>query len=221
MNEDLLRSISKSLFEAFASINATNNVSAGNAANNVKREDKNMSRRSITLGTWNGKPIEWLVLKEEGLATLVISRYTLFSHCFDNNHDNRWCNSSLRNYLNNEFYTEAFNEEEKKRIVNAYLASPDGTKDNVFVLSKEEADLLSPEERKFGNGNCNVSCCWDNCWECCCGNYENYSTCWILRTVYDSNNNNVYRVCRGGNYGSLPVNKIHSVRPSVWIKEQE
>lgn len=65
MNEDLLRSISKSLFEAFASIHATNNVSAGNAANNVKREDKNMSRRSITLGTWDGKPIEWLVLKEE------------------------------------------------------------------------------------------------------------------------------------------------------------
>lgn len=176
-----------------------------------------MSRRSITLGTWDGKPIEWLVLKEEGLATLVISRYTLFSRCFDNNNNNRWCNSSLRNYLNNEFYTEAFNEEEKKRIVNAYLASPDGTKDNVFVLSKEEADLLSQEERKFGNGNCNVSCCWDNCRKCYCGNYENYSTCWILRTAYD--NNKVYRVCGYGGYSSLSMTQYHSVHPAVWIKE--
>ena len=95
MNEDLLRSISKSLFEAFASIHATNNVSAGNAANNVKREDKNMSRRSITLGTWDGKPIEWLVLKEEGLATLVISRYPLLSHKFNENTNDKipWKNS--------------------------------------------------------------------------------------------------------------------------------
>lgn len=178
-----------------------------------------MSRRSITLGTWDGKPIEWLVLKEEGLATLVISRYTLFSRCFDNNNNNRWCNSSLRNYLNNEFYTEAFNEEEKKRIVNAYLANPDGTKDNVFVLSIEEANLLSQEERKFGNGNCNITCNWNNCWKCYSENYNNYSTCWILRTVYD--NNNIYRVCTNGGYYSLSMTQYHSVHPAVWIKEQE
>lgn len=64
MNEDLLRSITEGISIALASIYAANNVSAGNAANNVKREDKNMSGRSITLGTWNGNPIEWLVLKE-------------------------------------------------------------------------------------------------------------------------------------------------------------
>ena len=77
-----------------------------------------MSRRSITLGTWDGKPIEWLVLKEEGLATLVISRYPLLSHKFNENTNdgNRWDSSSLRKYLNNEFYKQAFNEERILRI---------------------------------------------------------------------------------------------------------
>ena len=137
MNEDLLRSITKGVFEAFASINATNNVSAGNAANNVKREDKNMSGRSITLGTWNGKPIEWLVLKEEGLATLVISKDTIGNYYFDGNSSNSsWAHSWLRTFLNNDFYEKTFTAEEKKKIVNAKLTDVGNAKDNVFYYQK-------------------------------------------------------------------------------------
>ena len=38
-----------------------------------------MSKRVITLGTWNGNPIEWIVLKEDGFQTLVVSKWPLFS----------------------------------------------------------------------------------------------------------------------------------------------
>ena len=164
MNEDLLRSITESLFKAFASINATNNVSAGNAANNVKREDKNMSGRSITLGTWNGNPIEWLVLKEEGLATLVISKDT------------------IGNYL----YENVFTAEEKKKIVNAKLTDVGNAKDNVFILSENEVKtLLSSENDEYIRRHANSCgyCCWTrtqngshvrngyiNCW---CGHSPN------------------------------------------------
>lgn len=223
MNEDLLRSITESLFKAFASINATNNVSAGNAANNVKREDKNMSRRSITLGTWDGKPIEWLVLKEEGLATLVISRYPLLSHKFNENRNNgnRWDSSSLRKYLNNEFYKQAFNEEEKKRIVNAYLSSPNGTKDDVFVLSKEEADaLMKVEEFKYSDTWCNVNGRCENCYKRVLSN--NDSTCCWLRTGNSDRNDYAWRMGPNAAYASgCYVDNDYSVRPSVWIKEQE
>ena len=193
MNEDLLRSISKSLFEAFASIHATNNVSAGNAANNVKREDKNMSRRSTTLGTWDGKPIEWLVLKEEGLATLVISRYPLLSHKFNENTNdgNRWDSSSLRKYLNNEFYKQAFNEEEKKRIVNAYLSST----------------------------WCNINVRCENCYKRVLSN--NDSTCCWLRTGDSDDNAAAWKMGPNNGYDRSYVDSDHSVRPSVWIKEQE
>lgn len=221
MNEDLLRSITKGVFEAFASIHDANAVSAGNAANNVKREDKNMSRRSITLGTWDGKPIEWLVLKEEGLATLVISRYPLLSHKFNENTNdgNRWDSSSLRKYLNNEFYKQAFNEEEKKKIVNAYLSSPNGTKDNVFVLSKEEADaLMKVEEFKYSDKWCDVGGCV-NCYKVL---EHHKSTCCWLRTGNSDNSTYAWRMGPNDAYASgCYVDNDYSVRPSVWIKEQE
>lgn len=181
-----------------------------------------MSRRSITLGTWDGKPIEWLVLKEEGLATLVISRYPLLSHKFNENTNdgNRWDSSSLRKYLNNEFYKQAFNEEEKKKIVNAYLSSPNGTKDDVFVLSKEEADaLMKVEEFMYSNTWCSgVSGGCENCYKAVLSN--NNSTCCWLRT--GDSNSSVWAWKMGPHNGydsGCMVTDDYSVRPSVWIKE--
>ncbi len=179
-----------------------------------------MSRRSITLGTWEGKPIQWLVLKEEGLATLVISRYPLLSHKFNENRNNgnRWDSSSLRKYLNNEFYKQAFNEEEKKRIVNAYLSSPNGTKDDVFVLSKEEADaLMKVEEFKYSDTWCNVGGC-KNCYKVL---EHHKSTCCWLRTGDSSGNDLAWEMGPSNGYGCYFVDSDYSVRPSVWIKEQE
>lgn len=44
-----------------------------------------MSKRIITLGKWEGNPIEWIVLKEESFGTLVISKDMLFSYRFNQN----------------------------------------------------------------------------------------------------------------------------------------
>lgn len=202
MNEDLLRSITESLFKAFASIHATNNVSAGNAANNVKREDKNMSGRSITLGTWNGNPIEWLVLKEEGLATLVISKDTIGNYLFDGNSSNSsWAYSWLRTFLNNDFYENVFTAEEKKKIVNAKLTDVGNAKDNVFILSENEVKtLLSSENDEYIRRHANSCgyCCW-------------------TRTQNGSHVRNSYINCWCGH----SPNNHYQVRPAMWIKEQE
>ena len=37
-----------------------------------------MSKRIVTLGTWDGKPIQWIVLKESKLGSVVISKDVLF-----------------------------------------------------------------------------------------------------------------------------------------------
>ena len=202
MNEDLLRSITEGISIALASIYAANNVSAGNAANNVKREDKNMSGRSITLGTWNGNPIEWLVLKEEGLATLVISKDTIGKYYFDgNSSNNSWAHSWLRTFLNNDFYEKAFTAEEKKKIVNAKLTDVGNAKDNVFILSRSEVETLLTAEnddyiRRYAN-DCGY-CCWTRTQD---GSYvrNGYINCWC---------------------GHSP-NNHYQVRPAMWIKEQE
>lgn len=115
-----------------------------------------MSKRVITFGQWDGKPIQWLVLKEDEFKTFVVSKYPLFAHCFneDSSDGNRWKTSSLRNYLNSTFWETAFSAEEKKKVVNCMLEHPDHTKDNVFVLSKEEAENLLTQKERSSNDGC-------------------------------------------------------------------
>lgn len=176
-----------------------------------------MSKRVVTLGKWEDKPIEWIVLKEEGILTLIISKYVLYSQYFSNN-SSKWEESDIRTYLNGEFFETAFTEIEKKKIINFKLNDVGNVKDNVSILSKEEAEtLLTSDERKFGNGKCNVSCYWENCSTCYRGNNDGYSTCWTLRTVCD--NSNIYRCCTGGGIYPLPINNSHGIRPAMWIKE--
>ncbi|MDO5150551.1 MAG: DUF6273 domain-containing protein [Oscillospiraceae bacterium] len=103
-----------------------------------------MSKRVITLGTWEGKPIEWIVLKEDRDKALVITKSILFNRSFDNqrsNNGNMWNNCRLREYLNNEFFNLCFNESEKKRIMNTKISGEEfpETKDDIFVLSCDEA----------------------------------------------------------------------------------
>ena len=105
-----------------------------------------MSRRTITLGTWEGQPIEWLVLKEESYGTLVISEDRIGTYRFDDNNRPDWNSSSLRRFLNGNFFNSAFNDEEKKKIVNVRI---DSVKDDVFVLSLQEYCNLTTNEDYF------------------------------------------------------------------------
>lgn len=95
-----------------------------------------MSKRIVTLGTWDGKPIQWIVLKESKLGSIVISKDCLFKMPFDAN-GNAKSDSDIRAYLNREFFQQAFRAEERKRIINTII---DGKKTDIFLLSKEEAE---------------------------------------------------------------------------------
>ena len=105
-----------------------------------------MSRRTITLGTWEGQPIEWLVLKEESFGTLVICKRNIGTHKFNYDRKVDWKSSYLRGMLNNDFFNSAFNDEEKKKIVNVCI---DSVKDDVFILSLQEYCNLTTNEDYF------------------------------------------------------------------------
>ena len=109
-----------------------------------------MSKRIIKLGTWDGKPIEWIVLKEENRCLLLLSKKILFTSKYDDN-SNNWCQSYICKYLNNEFYDVAFSTPEKKRIINAKLEDVQNVKNDVFLLSIEETNnyLTTEEQRDF------------------------------------------------------------------------
>ena len=98
----------------------------------------------------NGKePIEWIVLdvNEKG-ECLLISKYVIDTWSAPDG--STWGNSSLRSWLNGEFYEAAFTDNEKAWILDTSLTSdslpgyenaPDSaTNDKVFLLNVTEAE---------------------------------------------------------------------------------
>lgn len=128
-----------------------------------------MSKRIVTLGTWDGKPIQWIVLKENKLGSVVISKDCLFVREFDSQNRD-WPDSDIRAYLNREFFQQAFCAEERKRIINTII---DGKKTDIFLLSREEAEnwMMSNERSCPGS--------------------------WFLRSRYDSNCIDIVGILRG------------------------
>lgn len=72
----------------------------------------------IRFGNYKGSSIIWRILKKDMDSLLLLSEYALDNKCF---HDQftkiTWEHCSLRKWLNNEFITEAFSDDEKDMIL--------------------------------------------------------------------------------------------------------
>ena len=100
------------------------------------------------------EPIEWEVLAEEDGKMLLISRYVLDVHKFNEERngeytDVTWETCDLRKWLNNEFLNTAFSTSEQQKIILTTLSNPvspgrdvpiesNDTQDKVFCLSVDE-----------------------------------------------------------------------------------
>ena len=124
----------------------------------------------ITLGTYeqdnnlsNGaEPIEWIVVGERDGHTLILSKDAIDYKKYNEElyKDITWEDCTLRSWLNNDFYNNAFSASDKGRIATAHNENPDtyelykdyhrnnqtwgakggnATDDNVFLLSWTEA----------------------------------------------------------------------------------
>ena len=105
------------------------------------------------------KPIEWIVMKKEGNQVLLLSKYVLDAKSYNEGWgDVTWETSDIRQWLNNEFYTTAFNKAEKAKIQTSLIKNEDNseygtsggndTEDKVFLLSEKEADTLFSDEEE-------------------------------------------------------------------------
>ncbi len=154
--------------------------------------------------------IEWKVLSIENNKMLVISRYGLDAKRFDGS-SNVWKNSEIRKWLNGEFYNKAFIDQEKKCINLSNLLDV-GTSDNVFLLSKKEA------EKYFFNNDAR---------RCKATDYavkngalvDNGYSCWWLRSPNLRSGNLVYCVINDGvilDYATVSISNF-LVRPALSI----
>lgn len=188
----------------------------------------------ITFGSYeqdndlsNGKEsIEWLVLDKQDGRILVISKYGLDAKPYnDENVDVTWETCTLRSWLNDEFFSEAFTSSQKSHIPTVTVtadSNPDydtnpgnNAQDKVFLLSIEEVNKYfdssearecKPTEYAIAQGE-GIARYEGKCF-------------WWLRTPGSYSNGE----CYVGKYGNVSSNgnDVNSyflaVRPAMWIE---
>lgn len=194
---------------------------------------------TITMGTYNGEDITWIVLDEDDGKYLVLSEYGLDVKPYnDDLTDITWENCTLRAWLNDEFYNESFSDSEKERIqthtleaLHTIIDNPDEmydidsygvtagneTEDNVFVLSVYEAEsyYLTKDRRLCVPVDSIVdSGAYD-------GMIYDGHCCWWLRSPGSGEYGQqdatyVNPMGYTSHYGSY-VNELYCVRPAMWI----
>lgn len=98
--------------------------------------------------------IEWKIVKKEDGKALVVSITSVAKLPFDENGSNNYAKSTIRAWLNNEFYKGSFRSEElRKRILNTEVdnslaSTMDETNENVFKNTFDKVFLLSLKEVK-------------------------------------------------------------------------
>lgn len=99
------------------------------------------------------RPIEWKILKTDSNKALLISKKCLDVRSFSKKHiTSFWGKSSIRTWLNESFYNDAFTSQERSAIfqtiinnssvqsdTSAFVLNSSPTKDHVFLLSYSEA----------------------------------------------------------------------------------
>ncbi|MCR5339782.1 MAG: DUF6273 domain-containing protein [Saccharofermentans sp.] len=150
----------QSATESTAAAEMTAQESAATEETAVKLENQSFKYRPgdiVTFGKYeqdnnksNGKEdIEWIVLSRDRNKLLLISKMALDQKPYNEKKENvTWETCSLRKWLNESFYKDAFDEEDKGYIVSTsvtadknpeYNTTPgNDTKDNVFLLSIAE-----------------------------------------------------------------------------------
>jgi len=112
---------------------------------------------SVTLGkyeqnniTQNGtEPIEWIILETQDDKALVISKYILDCQPFNEGFaECTWETSSIRKWLNSDFYDSAFSQGEKERIVKSFVPDCDETDSDVDSETTEENTEPAETETK-------------------------------------------------------------------------
>lgn len=185
----------------------------------------------------NGKEdIEWLVLEVKDGKILVISRYVIACQLYHDIYTEiTWENCVLREWLNNEFIKDAFDENERGRIPKVMVSADENpvydtkpgndTEDQVFVLSVDEVNKYfeSDSARQCRPTPYTVDESAYSKREITTIYTENTGCPWWLRTP--GNNQKAVSIVDmeghvsvegfGGNYG------MDTVRPALWIKQEQ
>jgi len=161
--------------------------------------------------------IEWIVLDRKDNKALVVSKYCLENKPFNTTLTTvTWANSTIRKWLNGEFFQKTFASNEKSLILSSTIKNPDdeeqsragsNTVDKIFLLSSHEASIyFDTDSDRAAHATDYVST--NHCY-------------WILRTPA-TNGPYVCHVDYTGELGySENVDRKWWIRPAMWIEISE
>ena len=151
--------------------------------------------KTFLFGKYNGEEIKWRVLKKKNNKALLIGEKILCQRKYNEELVAiTWSTCSLRSWLNNDFYSSAFDDSEKNDILNTKINET--AEDKIFLLSVAEA------KKYFKNNDDRMANSWY--WLRTPGTLGNYCAAFV---------SNLGFVYVNGNY----VNYNCGVRPALWI----
>jgi hypothetical protein len=177
-----------------------------------------------TFGNYGNVPITWIILDIDGENVMLLSEYAVDSKNFNEELvETSWEECTVRTWLNSEFTDNAFNDEEKAKILDTNVVSSpnpeygiqsgNDTSDKVFLLSASEFEELVPEQFR----QCLVT---DYAWEHNVMRYNSNNCCdWFLRTPGTSAKVVTYVTYNGLLYtpGRDVTFSVNGIRPAIWI----
>lgn len=175
--------------------------------------------------SYNGwEDIEWLVLDKQGSNVLVISRYALDCQLFNGSMTNAtWDNSSVRSWLNDTFYYDAFTPSERNRILSTTVTADKNPSFSTYAGSTtyDRIFLLSISEASWYFGSDDARLCKGTAYCYAQGAYVgNEGNCWWwLRTPGNRNGSAANVGSAGGIHydGNDADSAAGAVRPAMWI----
>ncbi len=170
----------------------------------------------ITFGSYeqdndisNGKEaIEWIVLNKKDNKALLLSRYALDCQQFNSDRRNTaWENCTLRNWMNESFFQDAFTSEEQTAIITNGL---ENAEDKVFLLSTVEAEkYLSSDDERL---------CEPTAFTIAKGvNLNDRGSCWWWLRSQGDYGASAADVTAKGKLNISNVDARGAVRPAFWI----
>ena len=187
----------------------------------------------------NGKePIEWLVLDVQDGKALLLSKYALDCKPYNETKEEvYWENSTLRHWLNNEFYSAAFNATEKTQIIEMVIGNSldvggNVVKDTVSLMSAEEARRYFPYFVCTDEGEMNLELVtqptkyakaqgimdWWGPYAANCQYWlrsDSVRESWLDGSMWGKT------VDLGGGIVEFYTSTLFAVRPTIWIKLSE
>lgn len=123
---------------------------------NASSSKKNHNYRygdTIKLGNFDGKPMEWIVIRVEGNKIMAISKYGVCSMAYHSKSEAvTWEKSSLRRYLNAEFFEMYLDKNEQEIVLQTHVENKNNTlyntiggndtSDRIFLLSIDETKRI-------------------------------------------------------------------------------